>query len=90
MHSPLIRDYPYTSSDTGFRKPCGRGLVLLSGKMNISISEMAFAGDEKKDIECAKNAGAVAVLVNRTEEEKDYGQDLTVRSLDELFEKLKL
>ncbi len=83
-------DYPYTSNDTGFRKPCGRGLILLSEKMNISISEMAFAGDEKKDIECAKNAGAFAVLVNRTDEEKDYGQDLTVRSLDELFEKIKL
>ena len=41
--------------------------------------------DEKKDIECAKNAGAISVLINRTDEEKNYGQDYTIQSLTELL-----
>ena len=81
-------DFPYTSNDVGYRKPSGRGLLLLSEKMNVPVSKLAFVGDEKKDIECAKNAGAIAVLINRTDEEKDFGQDYTIRSLDELLDLL--
>lgn len=78
-------DIPYTSNDAGYRKPGSKGFLLLSEKMNVDITEMAFVGDEKKDIECAKNAGTLAVLINRTGEEKNYGQDYTVSSLDELL-----
>ena len=28
-------DFPYTSNDVGYRKPSGRGLLLLSEKMNV-------------------------------------------------------
>ena len=78
-------DFPYTSNDVGYRKPSSKGLLLLSEKMNIPVDKIAFVGDEKKDVECAKNAGAISVLINRDNEEKDYGQDYTIRSLDELF-----
>ena len=78
-------DFPYTSNDVGYRKPSNKGLRLLSEKMNIAVDKIAFVGDEKKDVECAKNAGAIAVLINRDNEEKYYGQDYTIRSLDELF-----
>ena len=78
-------DFPYTSNDVGYRKPSSKGLLLLSEKMNIAVDKIAFVGDEKKDVECAKNAGAIAVLINRDNEEKYYGQDYTIRSLDELF-----
>ena len=78
-------DFPYTSNDVGYRKPSSKGLRLLSEKMNIAVDKIAFVGDEKKDVECAKNAGAIAVLINRDNEEKYYGQDYTIRSLDELF-----
>lgn len=78
-------DFPYTSNDVGYRKPNIRGLILLAEKMEIDVSEMVFVGDEKKDVECAKNAGAFAVLINRTDEEKDFGQDLTIKGLDELL-----
>ena len=57
---------------------------MLAEAMNILPSEMIFAGDEPKDMECAVNAGAVAVLVNRSGEEKDYGQDFMIRSFREL------
>ena len=36
---------------------------------------MAFVGNEKKDMECAKRAGVKAILMNRTDERKEYGQD---------------
>ena len=79
-------DFPYTSNDIGYRKPNKRGLLLLSEKMNIPVEKIAFVGDEKKDIECAKNAGAISVLINRSNEEKDYGQDHTIRRLDEVLD----
>lgn len=75
-------DFPYTSNDVGYRKPSNKGLLLLSEKMTVPVDKIAFVGDEKKDVECAKNAGAIAVLINRTDEKKNFGQDLTIRSLD--------
>ena len=84
---PLIRyiDLPYTSNDIGYRKPRKDGLVRIAKEFGIDPSELAFVGDEEKDIECARNAGSVAVLINRTEEEKDFGQDIEIRSLSELL-----
>ena len=52
----------------------------------MPVDKMAFVGDEKKDVECAKNARAIAVLINRSGEEKNYGQDYTIRRLDELLD----
>ena len=45
---------------------------------------MAFVGDEIKDMNCAHNAGTKAVLINRTGEKKDYGQDIEIKDLTEL------
>ncbi len=83
---PLLQyiDFPYTSNDTGYRKPSEKGLEMLADKMNISLLEMVFVGDEKKDMECAKNAGVVAVLINRTDEKREYGQDFEIKNLREL------
>lgn len=85
---PLMEyiDMPFTSNDTGFRKPSGKGLKILADKMNVSASEMIFAGDEEKDIKCAKNAGAIPVLISRDDEEKHFGQDYTVKALKELVD----
>ena len=44
-----------------------------------------FAGDEIKDVQCAKNAGAVSVLVNRGGEIKNYGQDYEIKDLREVI-----
>lgn len=83
---PLIRyiDLPYTSNDTGYRKPCKEGLLMIASKFGIDPSEMAFVGDEIKDMDCAHNAGTKAVLINRTGEKKDYGQDIEIKDLTEL------
>ena len=79
-------DIPFTSNDAGFRKPNAKGLFMLADKMNIKASELLFVGDERKDIECAINAGSVSVLINRDPEEKNYGQDYTIKNLAELPE----
>lgn len=84
--APLRRyiDYPLTSNDVGFRKPRPEGLGLLSEKMQVDISELIFVGDEQKDMRCAANAGAYAVLINRDGTVKYYGQDREIASLEEL------
>ena len=88
---PLIRyiDLPLTSNDTGYRKPCREGLIMIADKLGIDPSEMIFVGDEIKDMVCAHNAGTKAILINRTDEDKDYGQDMEIRDLRELIDILR-
>lgn len=85
--APVIRyiDYPFTSNDTGYRKSCTKGLEILCEKMQVSISDIVFTGDEEKDMVCAKNAGAYGVLINRDDVPKHYGQARTIHTLTELL-----
>lgn len=82
-------DLPYTSNDIGFRKPSEKGLLRIAADLDLNPAELAFVGDEQKDIKCAHNAGAVGILVNRTAETKDYGQDHTINDLSGLLELLE-
>ena len=84
---PLLKyiRYPYTSNDTGWRKSSSKSLLTLAEKMGVQPREIAFIGDEIKDVQCAKNAGAVSVLINRTGETKDYGQDYEIKDLREVI-----
>lgn len=47
--------------------------------MQTNISDIVFVGDEEKDMVCARNAGAYAVLINRDDVIKNYGQDRTIQ-----------
>ncbi len=78
-------DLPYTSNDIGYRKPCKEGLIMIASEFGVNPSEMAFVGDEVKDVVCAHNAGTKAVLINRTGGKKDYGQDNEIGNLNELI-----
>lgn len=78
-------DYPFTSNDVGYRKPRAEGLKFLADKMQINVKEMAFVGDEEKDVMCAANAGAYSILINRSNAVKNYGQNKEIKSLDELL-----
>lgn len=78
-------DYPFTSNDIGYRKPRAEGLAFLAEKMRVDRKEMAFVGDEEKDIICARNAGVYSILINRDNGMKNYGQDKGIKSLDELL-----
>ena len=75
----------YTSNDVGYRKPNIAGIKLLADKMNVTISEIIFVGDEEKDMICSNNAGAYSVLINRDEQRKAFGQQKEIKALDELL-----
>ncbi|SDJ09027.1 putative hydrolase of the HAD superfamily [Lachnospiraceae bacterium G41] len=79
-------DLPYTSNDIGYRKPLGIGLIKLAEEFHINPSELVFVGDEIKDIECAHNAGAKGILINRSDEDKNFGQDYMIKDLNDLME----
>lgn len=85
---PLLKyiDIPFTSNDTGYRKPSPKGLKILSEKMNVLTSEMIFVGDEEKDMQCAVNAGAISILINQSDEKKEYGQNFEIKRLKELLD----
>ena len=77
--------YPYTSNDIGYRKPNAKGLQLIANQLEVDTKNIIFVGDEMKDIQCALNAGAVAVLINRSNEKKNFGQDYEISNLQELL-----
>ncbi len=77
--------YPLTSNNVGYRKPSIKGLKILSEKMDIDLSQMIMVGDEEKDILCANTAGIFSVLINISNEIKNYGQNMTIHSLIELL-----
>lgn len=54
--------------------------------MQVKLSDIVFVGDEEKDMACARNAGAYAVLINREGVLKDYGQDREIHTLTELLQ----
>lgn len=78
-------DFPYTSNDIGLRKPRPEGLWLLAERMGVSVEELAFVGDEDKDMECARRAGAHAIFIDREGGGESFGQELTIRDLTELL-----
>lgn len=79
-------DVVYTSVDIGFRKPNPAGYRKLLDFFGVSPGEMLFIGDEEKDIVGAKRLGMVAVLINRSGEIRNFGQDNTLDSLSGIFD----
>lgn len=77
-------DLPLTSRDTGWRKPDGRGLVYIAQRFQADVRELVFVGNEEKDVLCARNAGAVSVLIDRDGRRPDHGQMYTIPSMDGL------
>ena len=72
--------------DCSCRKP-KPGLILKATKeFNIDLSQSWFVGDGENDIKAGKNAGCKTSLISG--ESKNFGQDITVRSLKEFTEKI--
>lgn len=78
-------DIYVSSVSCGYRKPHPRGLEVIAEVFGLGPNEMLFVGDEKKDPMTAKRFGCRSVLINRTDEVREYGQDYTVRDLRELL-----
>lgn len=77
-------DIALTSVDVGWRKPNSAGYTKLLDYFGVSPEEMLFVGDEEKDIIGANRLGIVSVLINRTGDRREFGQDYTVNSLSPL------
>lgn len=83
-------DVAYTSVDIGFRKPNPAGYRKLLESFGVLPAEMLFVGDEEKDIVGARGLGIVSVLINRSGEEKDFGQDYTLDSLSGIQQLIRM
>ncbi|MCL2462998.1 MAG: HAD family hydrolase [Defluviitaleaceae bacterium] len=70
-----------TSVDVGFRKPNEAGYMRLLQAFGVSPAEMAYIGDEEKDIAGANRAGIVSILIDRNGDAPDYGQNYSIRGL---------
>ncbi len=77
-------DLKLTSRNVGYRKPNSKGFEAMLKTFEIRPEEMLYVGDEEKDIIGAKSVGMKAILINRGNEEKQFNQDATIKSLDEL------
>ncbi len=83
-------DLYVSSLSCRMRKPNPKGLEIIASEFNISPSDMAFVGDEKKDVQTAKRFGCVSITIDRKKLKPDFGQDYTINSLEELFPLLSL
>jgi putative hydrolase of the HAD superfamily len=75
----------FTSVDIGYRKPHKAGYEALLQKFDILPGQMLYVGDEEKDITGANRAGILSVLINRGNDNKDWGQLYTIHNLSEIL-----
>lgn len=82
-------DMYVSSSSCGFRKPNPKGVFDIAEKFNLKKNEIIFVGDEKKDMKTAENFGCLSVLIDRKNQNNNYGQNFTVHNLTELLNVLQ-
>ena len=77
-------DVGFTSVDVGFRKPHQQGFKMLSEAFGVAPAQILFVGDEEKDIVGANNFGMISALVNKSSDERKWGQHYTIKNLGEI------
>ena len=77
-------DFVVTSVDAGFRKPSTQGLQMMLNKFNCKNSDAMFVGNEKKDIDSAKNLGVFSLLLCPSREIPHWNQDAAVTKLSDV------
>jgi putative hydrolase of the HAD superfamily len=78
-----------SSVEVGYRKPNIKGYEVLAKELNVETNEMVYIGNEEKDIIGANNAGMISVLINRREEELNFGEKYQFKNLETMWERLK-
>ena len=78
-HKGYEGEIPELKIDCDCRKPKPGLLIRAAQELNIDLSRSYMVGDGENDIKAGKAAGCKTVLI--TDESKDMGQDMTVRSL---------
>ena len=77
----------YVSSEVcGYRKPNKAGLEYIANHYKVSVNDLLFVGDEKLDIDTAKNVGCKSVLICRNGKVENFGQDVTICNLNDIFD----
>lgn len=66
-----------------------KGYLMLADEFNCRPDESVYVGNERKDIDGGNAAGLRTVLVNRENDTKSWGQDLTVSDLTEFVTALE-
>lgn len=79
-------DVLLTSVEVGMRKPDPTGYLQLASALQISPHEMAYVGNEPKDVAGAMAAGVLSVLIDRDGSADNCGEDFKLQSLTELFD----
>jgi putative hydrolase of the HAD superfamily len=77
-------DVLITSREVGYRKPDVHVIKTVLSALNCQPDELMIVGNEKKDIQLAKNRSVFSVQVDRSGVAEDYGADRVVKSLREL------
>jgi putative hydrolase of the HAD superfamily len=86
--TPQINQYYdvcLASTEVGFRKPHTAGFLQLLRALQVQADDCLFVGDEPVDVIGANKTGMVSVLINRTTEKHDYGQQYTINSLTDIL-----
>ena len=79
-------DSVLTSVEVGFRKPNVQGYMDLSRRLGTEPLEMAYIGDEEKDIIGSNNAGMYSIFIDRNDLCAKYGQKRSIKRLTELMD----
>lgn len=77
-------DVLLTSVEVGVRKPESDGYVALANQLEIAPNELAYVGNEPKDVIGARRAGAVAIFLDREQTGDNHGQQFTITTLSEI------
>lgn len=94
MHKNCFKELlPYfdmyvSSLSCGYRKPNPKGLYDIQNRFGLSKEEIIFVGDEKKDMDTAERFGCSGVLISKSKETANFGEDFCIGNLNELFELL--
>ncbi len=78
-------DLKLTSRNVGYRKPNSKGFELMLKTFKCKPEEMLYIGDEEKDVLGARKVGIHTVLINRNNQVKEYGQEFTINSLEDII-----
>lgn len=78
-------DLKLTSANVGYRKPNKTGFEIMLKEFDCKPEQMAFVGDEEKDIIGASAIGMKTILINRGQQEKNFHQDYTISNLTEII-----
>jgi FMN phosphatase YigB (HAD superfamily) len=82
---PIPEELLVTSAMVGHRKPHPAGFSSLAQRLGVACSDLLYVGNERKDIEGGNAAGCRTALIWRSlDPPPAWGQQMTLRSLDEL------